>query len=344
MLLKIGELAGQTGLSVRALRHYDAIGLLTPSIRSDAGYRQYDRADVARLHGIQALKQLGFSLARIGELLAGGDVALPDIISQQLAALERRMAQAAALHRQLLTLRALMVDGGEPALADWLTTLELMTMHEKYFDEAALERFNRHKAAARDDVATRWPVLVAAVRALMDEGAAPADPRAQDCAAQWSALLDRLVGGEQDLLLKLHAMNAAEPAEQRRTGIDPAMMRYVQAAMGEARLKLYALHLPPEDVERVRRNRDRHAADWPPLFAAMRAKMQAGASPRDAAVRELARQWQALFDASMSGGDAGLRARLRQAYARAPALLRGTGLDPALLDFVRLASADGADN
>lgn len=337
-MVKIGELAGQTGLSVRALRHYDAIGLLTPSIRSDAGYRLYGRADVARLHGILALKQLGFSLARIGELLEGGDVPLPEIITQQLAALERQMAQAAALRRQLLRLRALIDGGGEPALADWLTTLELMTMHEKYFDEAELERLHSLKLAAKDDIDTRWPALVARVRALMDEGAPPADPRALDCAAQWSALLERLTGGDATLQLKMHAMNAAEPSEQRRTGIDAAMMRYVQAAIGTARLALYARFLSPEDVERVRLNRERHGADWPPLIAAMRARMQAGASPHDPDVRALAQRWQALFDASMSGGDEGLRARLREAYAREPALLKGTGLDPQLLDFVRAAS------
>ncbi|MGE4539008.1 MAG: MerR family DNA-binding transcriptional regulator [Desulfovibrio sp.] len=52
MSLRIGELARKSGLTVRALRHYDAIGLLTPSGRSDAGYRLYDRKDVMRLHAM----------------------------------------------------------------------------------------------------------------------------------------------------------------------------------------------------------------------------------------------------------------------------------------------------
>ena len=46
MLLKVGELAKQTGLTVRALHHYDDIGLLQPSVRSDAGYRLYTRKDI----------------------------------------------------------------------------------------------------------------------------------------------------------------------------------------------------------------------------------------------------------------------------------------------------------
>ncbi|WP_076901938.1 MerR family DNA-binding transcriptional regulator, partial [Burkholderia pseudomallei] len=47
MLLKIGELAKRSGLTVRALHHYDAIGLLKPSARADNGYRLYDRNDIA---------------------------------------------------------------------------------------------------------------------------------------------------------------------------------------------------------------------------------------------------------------------------------------------------------
>ncbi|MBI3283816.1 MAG: MerR family DNA-binding transcriptional regulator, partial [Burkholderiales bacterium] len=48
MLLKIGELASRSGLTVRTLHHYDQIGLLKPSARSEADYRLYDRADIAR--------------------------------------------------------------------------------------------------------------------------------------------------------------------------------------------------------------------------------------------------------------------------------------------------------
>jgi DNA-binding transcriptional MerR regulator len=65
-MLKVGELAARAGLTVRALHHYDSIGLLTPSARSDAGYRLYGRDDVARLHQIQTLRAFGMALANIG--------------------------------------------------------------------------------------------------------------------------------------------------------------------------------------------------------------------------------------------------------------------------------------
>ena len=87
MLLKIGELAKRTGLTVRTLHHYDNIGLLTPSVRSDAGYRLYDRSDIARLHRIQALRRLDLSLAEIGALLSGEGADLQRVIQQQITSL-----------------------------------------------------------------------------------------------------------------------------------------------------------------------------------------------------------------------------------------------------------------
>src|ERR1700730_18145018 len=60
--LKVGELARRTGLTVRTLHHYDEIGLLKPSLHSEAGYRLWTAADVARLQQVLSLRQLGFAL------------------------------------------------------------------------------------------------------------------------------------------------------------------------------------------------------------------------------------------------------------------------------------------
>ena len=85
-VLKIGELASRSGLTVRALHHYDSIGLLVPSARADSGYRLYNRADVARLHQIQALRRFGMSLADIATFLASPDAPFADVVAQQIEA------------------------------------------------------------------------------------------------------------------------------------------------------------------------------------------------------------------------------------------------------------------
>ncbi|MGH2597039.1 MAG: MerR family transcriptional regulator [Actinomycetota bacterium] len=54
--LRIGELAGRAGLTVRTLHHYDQIGLVRASDRTDAGHRRYSEADIRRLYQVVALR------------------------------------------------------------------------------------------------------------------------------------------------------------------------------------------------------------------------------------------------------------------------------------------------
>lgn len=68
--MHIGELAERTGLSLRTIRHYDEVGLLKPSGRSDGGFRLYSADDLSRLMVIRRMKPLGFSLEEMAELLA----------------------------------------------------------------------------------------------------------------------------------------------------------------------------------------------------------------------------------------------------------------------------------
>ncbi|NHC47659.1 MerR family transcriptional regulator [Motilibacter aurantiacus] len=65
----VGEVARLAGVSVRALRHYDAVGVLRPSGRTAAGYRVYDADDIARLQGVLAYRALGVPLREIPALL-----------------------------------------------------------------------------------------------------------------------------------------------------------------------------------------------------------------------------------------------------------------------------------
>lgn len=71
----VGEVAELAHVTVRTLHHYDAIGLLVPSRRSEAGYRLYSEADLERLYGILLYRELGFGLDAIGPML---DAPAPD--------------------------------------------------------------------------------------------------------------------------------------------------------------------------------------------------------------------------------------------------------------------------
>lgn len=71
--MHIGVVADRTGLSLRTLRHYDEVGLVRPSGRSDGGFRLYTEADVERLLLVRRMKPLGFSLEEMADLLDVAD-------------------------------------------------------------------------------------------------------------------------------------------------------------------------------------------------------------------------------------------------------------------------------
>ncbi|WP_017624331.1 MerR family transcriptional regulator [Nocardiopsis chromatogenes] len=69
-LMRIGEVAERTGLSLRTIRHYDDVGVVRPSARSQGGFRLYTEADVDRLLLIKRMKPLDFTLEEIKDLLS----------------------------------------------------------------------------------------------------------------------------------------------------------------------------------------------------------------------------------------------------------------------------------
>ena len=94
--LSIGELAGRAGVSVRALRLYEASGLLKP-LRTAAGRRVYGAGEVARLGQVMALKRAGFTLKRIGELVGAKGLLDPRrLVEAQIAALRTSPARWSA--------------------------------------------------------------------------------------------------------------------------------------------------------------------------------------------------------------------------------------------------------
>ncbi len=67
--MQIGQVAERTELSIKTIRHYDEVGLVTPSERTAGGFRLYTEADVQRLLVIRRMKPLGFSLEEMKQLL-----------------------------------------------------------------------------------------------------------------------------------------------------------------------------------------------------------------------------------------------------------------------------------
>src|SRR3954453_23159039 len=212
--MRIGELARASGMTVRALRHYDEIGLLVPSQRTQAGYRLYGDEDVVRLAQIVALRGLGLALDEIAAALAGQD--LQAAFERRPAALDAQLAEGRRLRDRLAGL----LDGASPQ--ELMDTIERMTMYDRHYTAEQQDQLAERRAALGDDglrAAERdWAELLDAVRAEQAAGTDPSEPRVQELAARWRDLIQQFTGGDAGLHDSLNSMYETEGPERASRG------------------------------------------------------------------------------------------------------------------------------
>lgn len=228
--MKVGELAKRTGVSVRTLHYYEEIGLLAPSQRSEAGYRLYGAADVARLQQILSLRQLGFSLEHIRDCLIRGDVPLLRVIEMHLAGMRAQIALQGQLCDRLEGVAQRLRRAEEPSVAELMHTMEAMNRMEKYYTPEQQEWLKERREAVGEarirEVEAEWPRLMAEVRDAMDAGVDPADPHVQALAARWQGLIAEFTGGNPGIEKSLRAMYENEAPQDIHPSLDPRTGEY----------------------------------------------------------------------------------------------------------------------
>lgn len=328
MLLKVGELAKRTGVTVRALHHYDSIGLLRPSGRSEGGYRLYNRDDVARLHAIQTFRRMGVPLVEVARLLDGVAGSSQAILARQIDALDQEIARAQALRERLDVLQLVLSGGGQPEIDDWLASLAMMSTFERYFSLAELKRaFERWKPCAAE-----WPSLVQAIRAAMDRGVPPEAIELQPLVQQWIDLAVRWMDGDLAFLGRWGRMLREQPGLPLPAGMDLDLLDYIDEAI-QRRLAVLARYVSPQQLQRLHETRP----EWRALLARGQRLMSDGVPPHASAAHELARDWQALMDRTV-GHDVALGERLMAAYENEPLLQASMAFTPALRNYVKQAA------
>ncbi|WP_426308071.1 MerR family transcriptional regulator [Acidovorax facilis] len=331
MLLKVGDLARRTGLTVRTLHHYDEIGLLKPSGRSEAGYRLYSQADVQRLHGIQTMRQMGLALCDIGALLAGDGMAPERIIGQQIRSLDQQIAQATELRGRLTMLRDGLMAGAEPDMGNWLEALALMTTYGKYFSSTELKHIFQNWNLIEAD----WLIVKDLVRSAMDRQLAPDTPEVQALAYRWMALMLHWMKGDLDLLERWGHMFRTEPSTQGRNHAPPGdMIEYIETAI-KLRMALLEKYLTRDDLRALG-----HVpyTDWAALEEHVQQLLANALPPHHPDAVAAALRWSALFD-QLTRCNPSLRQKLFTASANEPLLQAGSPLSAPVRAYLHAALA-----
>jgi len=235
---RIGEVAAATGLTVRTLHHYDEIGLLAPSGRSEAGHRLYGDDDLRRLYRIVALRRLGLALGEIGALIDGDGADLRPVIRAQLERLDAEAAVRERLRSRLTRLLAALDGAGEADPDLFLEAIEGMTMFERYYTPDQLAELEQRRDALGEEGMRRaeadWAALIAEAEALRAGGVEPSDPRARAVAERWGALVEQFTGGDPAIRASLREMYETEGVDRASRGaVSPALMSWIGAASAD---------------------------------------------------------------------------------------------------------------
>lgn len=199
-ILDISQVARRTGLSSRALRFYEARGLVKP-LRTASGRRAYGPGELERINQVVALKRAGLTLAQIQRLGGRGAIDLAGLVAAQLEAIEARAAELAEAKALLLAVQS-RIERGEPL--DVATFCSLIrhgdiVMEADYWKQA-LERHYAPEELAhwaenpppagfdQADYSRRWQELGARIEAALPLD--PAGAEAQAFVAEWNALLE----------------------------------------------------------------------------------------------------------------------------------------------------------
>lgn len=313
---KIRDFAELAGVTVKALLHYDRLGLLKPG-RANAGYRVYCDRDLETLEQIVALKFLGLPLKEIGAVLQRPALRLPDTLRLQRQALEDRQE---LLGRAIRAIRAAedALESGKPAdLALMKNIIEVIDMQEgisvmkKYYSEESWELQRRYY---EEGPSPEWQQFYRDAQRVLGED--PGCEKAQALVARWLDLSRRAHAGDPDALTDSPAawmdrLNWPEALKQRAAEF---RLEEVHAFLKQAAIAANKPHFSEEAwaglMELQKQPAAEHSPQWQArvdLFRDLEAA--SGEDPAGENAQALAARWRAQLEVN-SGGNPEIKAAL----------------------------------
>lgn len=213
--MRIGEVSRLSGVSARMLRHYDRIGLVQPSERTSAGYRDYGDDDLRRLLQVEALRSLGLPLRHVADALSDADATPTDILDRVIARTVETIAREQELLGRLRLLREQRPDA-------WTDVLHTVALLQRLGSADASER---QRAALTNPDPPMPGALTDAVLAESDPNVAGALQWALARSADAASVLSLRAGIDSpDAAVRRRAISAlAKIAASGQTDVDPIL-------------------------------------------------------------------------------------------------------------------------
>ncbi|MED3562609.1 MerR family transcriptional regulator [Bacillus xiapuensis] len=232
---KIGELAKQTGLTVRTLHHYDHIGLFSPSGVTHSGHRIYSERDIAKLQQILSLKQLGLTLEKIKDTIENPNFNPIGVIKIQLETVKKHIEVQEQLYSRLKGMYEALSNQQEVQPDQFIKLIEVINMSEKYFTQEQLEKMKKQteqfSLKDKKEIENQWLELIANIRTELEKNTPANHPEIIKLAKRWQEFTNKFTGGDPEIVKAAERFHAENPNNPFQYGVDGELYKYIQKAM-----------------------------------------------------------------------------------------------------------------
>lgn len=233
---KVGELAKQTGLTVRMLHHYDKIGLFSPTQSSEKGHRIYTETDIAKLQQIMSLKQLGFALDEIKDMMEHPNLNPVKIIKVQLESIKEHIRIQEQLCSRLERIYELLNSQQKVKAEQFINLIEVINMSkDNYFTQEQQEKmFKQLGLEKRKQYVKEWLEVTAKIRGEYEKGIPPENLDVTQLAKQWNEFLNKLTFKDPEITKAAERYYIENPEIHEKIGLDEQLSDYIKKAMSHS--------------------------------------------------------------------------------------------------------------
>ncbi|MDZ5610024.1 MerR family transcriptional regulator [Bacillus pseudomycoides] len=240
-MISIQELTKETGVTVRTLRYYDQINLLKPSGKTEGGHRLYSEADVIRLQQILFLKEMGFSLKEITNMLVTDEFSLKETLEKQLKFVQEEQKKFNRMER---ILQAVVYSAELEGELGWKIMFELIQLSQQspriremfqqkiFSDEERKLLHNLPNMSEEDANVREWVDLLKQLRSFMKEEKDASHDDVQEATKRLMAKCMEMANGDEAFLDKLWEVRKSKENSQKMSmyPIEEELLAYMDEA------------------------------------------------------------------------------------------------------------------
>lgn len=231
---KVKELASMTGLTVRTLHYYDEVGLLKPLKITETGHRLYDMQSVTILYQIISLKDMGFNLDEIKDLINDRNIDIEKFIEVHISKVQEEIAQNQLLLSKLLKLKRELKDKKNISIDDFKEIVPFINSSaDKYITKEQLDKIKNNLESYKVDSegATEWIEFISKLTYCYKNNLPNTDSNAIKCMNYWRKLMNKSIGRDEKLKDSIFTFHASLENSQLRYGLTDELYEYLKVLM-----------------------------------------------------------------------------------------------------------------